>query len=672
MASILPINIEDLLYSRGVESSRIEFKASWDEKTAGAQVIRTICAFANDFQNLNGGYIVVGVAEEDGTAVMPPKGLSAVEIDAAQKWIRGRCNTIDPVYQPVLSPELVDGKSILVIWAPGSQNRPHQAPESGEKGASRKFYIRLGPETVDADKRAELKTQLIQLTARIPFDDRRAPQASVLDIRETKVREFLHDVGSGLVDESDTRTLYRNLRIAEPVNGHDAPRNVALLFFSQNPEQWFPGAHIEVVQFAADESGNVIEEKIFAHRPIHEQLRECLAYLENLSVRLIQKLPGRPQAAHWVSYPSLALREAIVNAVYHRSYDGEPEPIKIYLYSDRMEIISYPGPVPGIEQQHLDGSVPLPPVPARNRRIGEFLKELKLAEGRGTGIPKVRRVMQQNGSPPPRFDFDAARSFFRVTLPAHPEYEAILSLQDVANLKAVGDTAGALQRLRDAYSRNPATLGLALELARDFVSRDDVHAAEAVYEQFVAATSGGGNPAALITLIAGAYLDKGRQQDAIGWLNRLPRLDAVEDAFDAAIQEKRAGRMEHAHRYFQAAGEAVLRDVKALHEFAQVKMKLAEKARPDSRRRGNRAAYNHLLDEAREMLQRVVQMEAPRTRHAWAWFDLGRVLKWRRMPLPEVRHAFEQAIQLEPGESRFKEALTRLDERDGASAGQGK
>ena len=129
------------------------------------------------------------------------------------------------------------------------------------------------------------------------------------DIRETKVREFLHDIGSGLLEEQDTRTLYRHLRIAEPVNGHDAPRNIGLLFFSQNPEQWFAGARIEVVQFAADTAGNVIEEKVFAQRPIHEQLRECLAFLENLSVRQIQKIGNRSQAAHWVSYPSLALRE---------------------------------------------------------------------------------------------------------------------------------------------------------------------------------------------------------------------------------------------------------------------------------------------------------------------------------------------------------------------------
>lgn len=56
--------------------------------------------------------------------------------------------------------------------------------------------------------------------------------------------------------------------------------------------------------------------------------------------------------------------------------------------------------------------VSAPPVPVRNCQIGEMLKELRLAEGLGTGIPKVRRTREQNGSPPPRFDFDKTRSYF--------------------------------------------------------------------------------------------------------------------------------------------------------------------------------------------------------------------------------------------------------------------
>ncbi len=114
-----------MLHCSGVESARIEFKASWDEKTTGFQVLKTICAFANDLQNLNGGCIVIGVAEKNGCAVLPPQGITPEKIDGIQRWIRGNCNRIDPEYQPVLSPEVVDEKYILAVWVPASDIRPH-------------------------------------------------------------------------------------------------------------------------------------------------------------------------------------------------------------------------------------------------------------------------------------------------------------------------------------------------------------------------------------------------------------------------------------------------------------------------------------------------------------------------------------------------------------------
>lgn len=659
MYSNLPINLSDLIGRRTVESARVEFKASWDEKTTGAQVIRTICAFANDFQNLNGGYVVIGINENDGVAELPPKGLTPDSLESIQSWIRGHCNKIDPIYQPVLFPEIFEDKHILVIWAPPSDNRPHQAPESNEK-PERKYYIRLGPETVDANRYPELKTQLMQMTAKVPYDDRRALQASVLDIRETKVREFLQDVRSELIHEQDTKILYRNFHIAVPVNGHDVPKNIGLLFFSQDPEQWFPGARIEVVHFSGDAAGNILEEKKFDKRPIHEQLRECLAYLENLSVRQLEKLPNRMQAATWVSYPSQALREALVNAVYHRSYEGNPEPIKVYLYPDRLEVISYPGPVPGIEPKHLQGDIPLPPVPARNRRIGDFLKELRLAEGRGTGIPKLRRAMAQNGSAPPSFDFNEDRTYFRATLPAHPEYLSILALQDVARLKAIGDNQGALTRLKEAFNHSSDSINLAAELVREFIRDRDIPAAIHIFERFKTA-SPSANTASLITLIASAYLDEGSRSEAKQWLDKLHIVDTVEDSIDAAIQEKRAGRQDRAHKYFTLVGNAVYKDVKALHEFAQVKMKLAGVAL----RQKNQAANRQLLHEAREMLERVVQMDAPSIRKAWAWHDLGQILQWLKAPNSEILRALTEALRLYPEEPRFRESLERLNQSHG-------
>ena len=59
----------------------------------------------------------------------------------------------------------------------------------------------------------------------------------------------------------------------------------------------------------------------------------------------------------------------------------------------------------------------------RNRRIGEFLKELHLTEGRQTGIPTILKEIEKNQSPKPIFETDDERSYFKVTFFIHPEFK---------------------------------------------------------------------------------------------------------------------------------------------------------------------------------------------------------------------------------------------------------
>ena len=63
----LPININDLLTARTVEWERLEFKAGWNPEA----VLHTMCAFANDFHNLGGGYIIVGSTASSGAGARP-------------------------------------------------------------------------------------------------------------------------------------------------------------------------------------------------------------------------------------------------------------------------------------------------------------------------------------------------------------------------------------------------------------------------------------------------------------------------------------------------------------------------------------------------------------------------------------------------------------------------
>jgi ATP-dependent DNA helicase RecG len=66
----------------------------------------------------------------------------------------------------------------------------------------------------------------------------------------------------------------------------------------------------------------------------------------------------------------------------------------------------------------------------RNRKIGGFLKELKLTEGRGTGLPIIHSCMEENGSPPPVFETDENNAYFLCILPVHPLTNSILGSQD--------------------------------------------------------------------------------------------------------------------------------------------------------------------------------------------------------------------------------------------------
>lgn len=67
----LPIAITDLLHGRSVEWERLEFKTGWNPQ----EVLHSMCSFANDFHNLGGGYILIGVEEQDGRPVLPPRGV---------------------------------------------------------------------------------------------------------------------------------------------------------------------------------------------------------------------------------------------------------------------------------------------------------------------------------------------------------------------------------------------------------------------------------------------------------------------------------------------------------------------------------------------------------------------------------------------------------------------
>jgi predicted HTH transcriptional regulator len=410
---------KSLLEEARVESFQLELKAGWDEHTKPS-IIETICAFANDLLNHNGGYVILGVEDLGGSAALPPKGLPPESIEQVSKEILGQVKQwIKPDYVPRVYPDEVDGRHVLVVHCPTGYNRPYTAPERLEKNGSRVHWVRVGAETKRAD--GELGRQLTEVVVRTPFDAQPRHELTVDDLDADVVEHFLRQANSGLAGEAYTLDdKLRGMDLLRRVNGHDAPLNAAVLFFISEPQKYFPGAKIEIVQ--EDEPGaDEARRHTITGRPQY-LIREALNWLEAHNGTLEKKHSDRAEADRDRAWPFAAIEEVLVNAVHHRGYDpANPDPIQIFVRPDHMMMISFPGPMPGITLERLQRGE-FVRVPARNRRIGQLLKDIRLAEARSSGLRKIRQAMERAGNPPPQFEFDEGRTYFKVVLPIHPTH----------------------------------------------------------------------------------------------------------------------------------------------------------------------------------------------------------------------------------------------------------
>ncbi|MGJ1261091.1 AlbA family DNA-binding domain-containing protein [Sphingobacterium spiritivorum] len=307
----LPVNINDLIHGTTVEWERIEFKSGWND----LDILQTICAFANDFSNLGGGYVIIGIAEKNGKPILPPKGLLPEQVNKIQSELLGLCKRwLNPEYTPIVEPVTFQGKLILIIWCPGGQERPYEAPEYFAKGTPRYYFIRKFSNTVKPNKTE--RDELLRFAA-VPFDDRINHRYNLKDISPGLVRSFLHDIDSKLLEEFDTIPFVdvcRRINLVEGPDEYVKPKNFALMFFNDHPERIFSQSQIELIQFQETDASGDFSEMVFTG-PIHNQLKETLRYLRSQVIKeLVQKVSYQPEAIRTFNYPYEALEEILANA----------------------------------------------------------------------------------------------------------------------------------------------------------------------------------------------------------------------------------------------------------------------------------------------------------------------------------------------------------------------
>lgn len=446
----LPINIEDLLNKQKIESNRIEFKRGWNPD----KIYHTICAFATDLDNTGGGYILVGVEQdENGIAKRPVKGLPIETIDGILQDMVGydakitSSNLRSVAYNSRVSKEEVDGQSILVIWVPTGANRPYCVPESiVTKGKSPlKYYIRSKASTIEA--RGEALDEVRNLADRTPFDERGNEAIKIQDISGILVYEHLKAVKSKLADNFIGRPLMDILDEMDLLVGpteNQSIKNVAAMMFSEHPEKFFPVTQVDMVIFpeGSVENPDLMIEVPKITGPVPRMIKETLSYLRtNVIKKQITKPSNDEKSDKIYNYPYQAFEEAVVNALYHRDYQ-EREPVEITIEPTHIDILSYAGPDRSISSEAIKSARKLKARRYRNRRLGDFLKELDLTEGRATGIPTIQKALRENGSSPAVIDTDDDRTYFLMTIPCRDGFsnKVVNTINSIENY--IGDGLG--------------------------------------------------------------------------------------------------------------------------------------------------------------------------------------------------------------------------------------
>ncbi|MCY3994452.1 MAG: putative DNA binding domain-containing protein [Caldilineaceae bacterium] len=297
------------------EDSTIEFKRQLPRRDSLAD---EIAAFAN----ARGGVILIGV-DDHGDIV----GLNQHNLDRAEKTVVEICkNSIEP-YAHVFSQKLqLEDKDLLKIEVSRSLYL-HKSPGGylARQGSSN----RLLPK--------EYLARLIQSRSRVgitPPDRQAVPNTTRDTLRKALFQRFITEKTAE--HEFEDLLLKRELLVKE---GNELRASVAsLLMCNDRPDDYFYNSFIQAVFYRGKtkDANYQIDAKDF-RGPLDRQIMDAYKFVERYNQVSARKDVGRTERSQ---YSMRAVFEALVNAVVHRDYSKAVSKIRLFMFADRLELIS--------------------------------------------------------------------------------------------------------------------------------------------------------------------------------------------------------------------------------------------------------------------------------------------------------------------------------------------
>lgn len=287
------------------ESQTVEFKTSFDKAS-----IESLVAFANS----QGGTVLIGVT--DAGAV---NGITLGK-ETLNEWLGQIKSSTSPALIPDIAAHAEQGKTVVVI-------RMSEFPVKPVNTKGRYFKrVASSNHQLSSGEIADLYVQSLQLS----WDAYEARGYTIDQLSVAKIQRFLRLVnqhGRFAVDESEPHAALQKLHYLK--NGQ--PTWAALLLFADEPIRH----NVHIGRFKTPDM--IIDDRQFTDT-LFEVVEQSMKFIVSY-ISVAFEFDGSIQHKERFGYPLAAIREALLNAVVHRSYT-DPNDIQIKIFDDKITIFS--------------------------------------------------------------------------------------------------------------------------------------------------------------------------------------------------------------------------------------------------------------------------------------------------------------------------------------------
>jgi ATP-dependent DNA helicase RecG len=377
---------ELLLLIEAGESLLCEYKGDLSSKDDKEKICRTICAFANDIHAKNSiGIIALGVSD-DGT----PSGIPITDdLELKIQNIRAEGKII-PLPSFITQKIIYCGHEILCISI-----YPAISPPIKYDG---RIWIRSGNSTELAKSEDERRLNEKRKVKEQPDDMQVLSYCRMndLNINYFKLQYLVQAVAIDILEENG-RSLEQQLastRMIGYVEDSAYPTVLGMLCLGLSPTDAIPGAYVQFLKI----EGNDLTGDILDELTIEGNIEDIIKRMEekfHAHNKVYVNFTFQTKEERRFDYPKIAFEQLFRNAVMHRSYLGTNAPIRVYWYSNRIEITNPGGPYGMVTSENFgEGATDY-----RNPNLAAALKDLGYVQKFGAGISRSKKELVNNGNP---------------------------------------------------------------------------------------------------------------------------------------------------------------------------------------------------------------------------------------------------------------------------------